>query len=213
MYFFHPSRSLIVYILWPTNTGGFLDPNRRISSLGRLTKTSSASPTPNATTNSAVQKGQLSVTPTASLSLSKPSVRLAYAGTSSSLNYLKQNRLKSNVRLTLGVLHPHEYAIRSVLVGIWGGLCRIGFEIDLICSVCDERKREGRLSTAIFIFQRDIRRYWMCFVDKLMCCKESRYLDIPGSGRLVDVYFGWSKCPGLSSIGIQCARFNTQQLI
>jgi len=63
--------------------GGFLDPNRRISSLGRLTKTSSASPTPNATTNSAVQKGQLSVTPTASLSLSKPSVRLAYADESS----------------------------------------------------------------------------------------------------------------------------------
>ena len=92
-YDFPPSRSLIVYILWPTNTGGFLDPNRRISSLGRLTKTSSASPTPNATTNSAVQKGQLSVTPTASLSLSKPSVRLAYAGTSSSFKlYLKQKR-------------------------------------------------------------------------------------------------------------------------
>ena len=118
----HPSRSLIVYILWPTNTGGFLDPNRRISSLGRLTKTSSASPTPNATTNSAVQKGQLSVTPTASLSLSKPSVRLAYAGTSSSLKlYLKQNRLKSNVRLTLRVLHPHEYAIRLELVS--GKVC------------------------------------------------------------------------------------------
>ena len=53
-----------------------------------------------------------------------------------SLNYIKQLGLKAGVPLTLhqtmGVLHPHEYAILSVRIGIWGGLCQIKSEIDLI---------------------------------------------------------------------------------
>ena len=53
-----------------------------------------------------------------------------------SLNYIKQNRLKDNVRLTLHqtlqVLQPNEYAILSFRVGVWEGLCQVGFEIDLM---------------------------------------------------------------------------------
>ena len=53
-----------------------------------------------------------------------------------SLNYIKQLGLKDDLPLTLHhtmeVLRPYEYDIRSVRVGIWGGLRRIRFEIDLM---------------------------------------------------------------------------------
>ena len=53
-----------------------------------------------------------------------------------SLNYIKQVRLKDDVPLalhqTLKVLPPNEYAMLSARVGVWEGLCQIGFEIDLM---------------------------------------------------------------------------------
>ena len=55
---------------------------------------------------------------------------------SKSLNYIKQLGLKDDLPLTLHqtmeVLHPNEYAILSVRVGVWEGLCQVGFQIDLI---------------------------------------------------------------------------------
>ena len=53
-----------------------------------------------------------------------------------SLNYIKQLGLKDDLPLTLHqtmeVLHPNEYAILSVRVGVWEGLCQVGFQIDLM---------------------------------------------------------------------------------
>ena len=54
----------------------------------------------------------------------------------SSLNYIKQLGLKDDLPLTLHqtmeVLHPNEYAILSVRIGVWEGLCQVGFQIDLM---------------------------------------------------------------------------------
>ena len=56
-----------------------------------------------------------------------------------SLNYIKQLGLKDNLPLTLHqtmeVLHPYEYAILSVRVGVWEVLCQVGLQIDLVASV------------------------------------------------------------------------------
>ena len=53
-----------------------------------------------------------------------------------SLNYIKQLGLKEDLPLTLHqtmeVLRLYDYAIWSIRVGIWVGLCRIRFEIDLM---------------------------------------------------------------------------------
>ena len=52
------------------------------------------------------------------------------------VNYIKQLRLKDDLPLTLHqtmeVLRSYEYAIRSVRVGVWEGLCQVRFQIDLM---------------------------------------------------------------------------------
>jgi len=58
------------------------------------------------------------------------------SGKFESLNYIKQLGLKDDLPLTLHqtikVLHPNEYAILSVRVGVWEGLYQVGFQIDLM---------------------------------------------------------------------------------
>ena len=53
-----------------------------------------------------------------------------------SLNYIKQLGLKDGLPLTLHqtmeVLGSYEYAIQSVRVGVWEGLCQFRFQIDLM---------------------------------------------------------------------------------
>ena len=52
------------------------------------------------------------------------------------LNYIKQLGLKDDLPLThhqtMEVLHPNEYAILSVKIGVWEGLCQVRFQFDLM---------------------------------------------------------------------------------